>query len=213
MRKLIISFAILSTALMANAQITILVPNGDFSTGDNTSWQEVSGGGTGATYSYPTTGGNPGGYGQIDSTAGSWAIWVANSGPEVIDLSYFGVSAGDTITVTLDLIEFSNNIPGTEPPALQGAGIKMESWGPSGFISSSGDIKFAPTGSWATYTYDYTIDPSAIGIKFVPVQHNEISVGYDNIGVVVPEPTTYALMFGFVTLGFVLYRRRKAAQA
>ena len=202
MKKVILSLAVLALAGVASADI--YVPNGQFETGDNTSWAEVQGGGLGAGYQYPTAGGvGDSGYGQIDSTAGAWAIWV-NQGPagdELIPLSYFGASAGDTITVTMDMIELNN------PSGTATAGIKMESWA-GGHLSNSGDMKVAvAAGSWNTYTWDYTIDAAATHIKFVPVQHDELSIGYDNIGVI-PEPATLGLLGLAGGAMFVLRRLR-----
>ena len=198
MKKLTLGIAILAMAGVASA--TILVPNGDFETGDNTSWVEVQGGGLGAGYQYPTSGGvGDSGYGQIDSTAGSWAIWVANAPAEIIPLSYFGVSAGDTITVTMDMIELNN------PNGLETAGIKMENWTATGVINDTGDMKVKVADVWTTYTWDFTIDSAATHIKFVPVQHNELSIGYDNVGVV-PEPATLGLL-GLAGAGLFIRRR------
>jgi hypothetical protein len=50
-----------------------LMPNGDFETPGGANWTE-NGPITG--FSYPTTGGNPGGYGVMDATNGEWGIWV-----------------------------------------------------------------------------------------------------------------------------------------
>jgi len=192
--KLLIALAVVAMVGVASADI--LVPNGDFELG-STDWAEVNGGGAGATYSYPATGGNGGGYGQIDSTAGNWAIWVA-ANDTAIPLAYFGLSAGDTITLTLDMKEFSNDGGNT-------AGMKIESWDAGFLDNGAGDVKFALTSDWQTYTFDYTINAAATGLKFVPVQHDGISVGYDNIGVI-PEPATLGL-FGLAGGAMVFLRR------
>ena len=42
------------------------------------------------------------------------------------------------------------------------------------------------TGAWATYTFSYTILLGTLGLKVVPLWGPNSSVGYDNIGVIVP---------------------------
>ena len=135
---------------------------------------------------------------NIDSTAGSWAIWVATSGGQRKSLLHHSGTAGEEITVTMDMKEFSNGGGNT-------AGIKLKSWGGGANIGNSGDMKTALTSEWATYTFTYTVDAGADALKFVPVQHEEISVGYDNIGVV-PEPATMGLI-GLFGGGMMALRR------
>ena len=189
MKKVLTMVAICAAASLASA--TIYIPGGQFDS--NPGWAEVAGGGSGASYSYDN------GYGQIDSTAGSWAIWVAKDGDsEEISLSSLGVTAGQEITITMDMKEFANAGGNT-------AGIKIESWGGGSILGNSGDMKTALTSEWATYTFTYTVDAGADALKFVPVQHEEISVGYDNIGVV-PEPATMGLI-GLFGGGMMALRR------
>ena len=99
----------------------------------------------------------------------------------------------------MDMKEFSNAGGNT-------AGIKIESWGGGQNLGNSGDMKTALTSEWATYEFTYTVDAGADALKFVPVQHEEISVGYDNIGVV-PEPATIGLM-GIAGVGLFAARRK-----
>ena len=192
MKKVLTMVAICAVASLASA--TIYVPGGQFDSNPN--WAEVSGGGGGATYTYEN------GYGRIDSTAGSWAIWVVRDGTETVDeelsLASLGVSAGEEITITMDMKEFSNAGGNT-------AGIKIESWGGGVYLSDSGDMKTALTADWATYEFTYSVNAAADALKFVPVQHEEISVGYDNIGVV-PEPATMGL--ALLSGGFLYAVRR-----
>jgi len=198
--KLLTALAVLATAGVVSANI--MVPNGDFETAGGADWNSASG--PGGAFSYPASGGNPGGYGQMDSAAGDWAVFVATDGSgtgnELIPLSYFGLglAAGDTITVEMDMIQFSGD-------AGETAGLKMESWTTGGVISDSGDVKLAVAASWTTYSWDYTIAAGATHLKFVPVQHNGLSVGYDNVGVV-PEPATMGLLA--VAAGFLMFVRR-----
>ena len=96
------------------------------------------------------------------------------------------------------MIEFSNEGGNT-------AGIKLESWAGDALISHSGDLKTTLTGSWATYEWDYTIEATATHMKFVTVQHDGISVGYDNYRVI-PEPATMSL--ALLSGGFLYTVRR-----
>ena len=173
----------------------VYVPGGDFSNPVN--WEQTSGGGSGATYSFA------GEYGQVDSTAGSWSVMVATTNNAVetasqISLESMGLTAGDTITIAIDMIEFSNDGGNT-------AGIKLESWASGAVLSDSGDLKTALTNSWATYEWDYTIEATATHLKFVTVQHEGISVGYDNYRVI-PEPATMSL--ALLSGGFLYTVRR-----
>lgn len=190
MKKVLTMVAICAAASLASA--TIYIPGGQFDS--DPGWSEAAGGGAGATYDQSL------GYARVDSTAGAWAVMVATdgNGSEEISLASLGVSAGQEITVTLDMIEFSNGGANT-------AGIKIESWGGGSILGNSGDMKTALTSSWATYEFTYTVDAGADALKFVPVQHEEISVGYDNIGVV-PEPATMGLI-GLFGGGMMALRR------
>ncbi|MEO5912990.1 MAG: hypothetical protein ABIS50_02075 [Luteolibacter sp.] len=158
----------------------MLMPNGDFTAG-GTSWAQVHGG---ISYSYPATGGNPGGYGIMDATNGQWAIWVAN-GDAPIPLSSLGLVAGKTYTFKQDMITLISGVG-------HRGGVKIESWN-GAHLSNSGDMYATSTsGSWETYSFTYTIDPAATAIKVVPLWGENSSIGYDNILVdntqIVPPP-------------------------
>ena len=115
-----------------------------------------------------------------------------------ISLESMGLTAGDTITIAIDMIEFSNDGGNT-------AGIKLESWASGAVLSDSGDLKTALTNSWATYEWDYTIEATATHLKFVTVQHEGISVGYDNYRVI-PKPAMMSL--ALLSGGFLYTVRR-----
>lgn len=169
--------AIVTTASAQN--VTNLFPNGDFSAGGpSPEWLEVNGG-AGFSYNYPTTGGNPDGYGVIDnSIGGGWGIWVGGE-PTPLPLSSLGLVPGSTYTFVQDMKTFTGTNTG---------GVKLESWGASGKISDSGDMRPATwsTTGWSTYTFNYTIAFGATGIKVVPLWGVNSTVGFDNLGVVVP---------------------------
>ena len=175
--------AIAFAGTLASAQAApVLMPNGDFSTAAGASWAPVSGGGS-YVYDYPATGGNPDGYGVIDNTGGGgYGIWVSNN--EVpIPLASLGLVAGKTYIFSQDMITL---VSGSGK-----AGVKIESWGPAGFISTTGDQRAATeSASWATYSFEYTIAAGATGIKVVPLWAPGAKVGYDNFRVDdVPVPT------------------------
>ena len=201
---------------VASAQV--LTFNGDFEAGigDDTSdpsWSSFASGGT--VISFPDTGGSGdnGGFGLVDNTAGAWGGGLVSpadfeiAGNNGIPLSHFGVSAGDTVTITADM----KNISGTGI-----GGIKIESWGGGAILSNSGDLAASgQSSSWATYTWSYTIDGSADAIKLVPLLTPPTfgagdglsAIGFDNVGIV-PEPSAFSLIGGLLALGFIVRRRR-----
>lgn len=183
LKKTVAALVAVAAVSTASAQtVTNLFPNGDFSAGGPTpDWVEVSGGGI-YTWSYPASGGNPAGYGIIDNTGGGggFGIWVGGNDTP-LDLTTLGLSANFTYTFVQDM----KIVSGTDI-----GGIKVESWGPSGKISDSGDMRPSLTGhntaNWETYSFPYTIAPGATGLKIVPLWGPNSSVAYDNIGVIVP---------------------------
>ena len=182
MKKLFVSLVTAAVAGIANAQTTTnLFPNGNFSGGGPTAdWVEVSGGGS-FVYTYPASGGNPGGYAVMDNTGGGgWGIWVGGD-TTPISLSSMGLSDNFTFTFVQDM----KIVSGTDI-----GGVKIESWGPSGKISDSGDMRPSLSGhntaNWETYSFPYTIAAGATGLKVVPLWGPNSSVAYDNFGVIVP---------------------------
>jgi hypothetical protein len=189
-KKAIVGLAALAALSHVDAQVTQLFPDGDFENpaGSNGAWLEVFGG-SGVTYSYPATEGNPDGYGVIDATAapaGTWAIWVGASGNPV-PIAPLGLVAGNSYTFVMDMKSLVDG-DGNHPP-----GIKIESWSDVK-ISDSGDMTVGISSDWATYTFDYLIDAAATGLKIVPLWSSGGTVGYDNIGVIAtPQPLMVAI--------------------
>lgn len=180
--KFIAGLAILSLFNLTRAAVS-LVPNGNFEIAGGASWVFAGGG---ATINYSATGGNSGGYAEMNS-AGGWGVLVSqiNAG-EGLSLASLGLTAGSNYTFSLDMKSFGAS------GAL--AGIKLEGWNAGAKVSDSGDLKFSTTTSWITYTTNWTIPATATSIKFVPLSVDGGRVGFDNVGVVVPgTPLTVSI--------------------
>lgn len=211
MKNIVTTLAIVASASMAQA-VFVLVPNGDFAVAAGDSWNQAGSGGTVITYE--STGGNTGGYGKIDNTAGAWGgVLVAEGGAGAnpaggggIPLADMGLVAGNTYSFSLDMISFGD--------AGASGGIKLESWSDTGILTNSGDQNSSVATTWDTYTTSYTIDAAATRIKVVPLTSGggAVSIGFDNIGVEnnlsVPEPSS-TLLAALSALGFIGFRRRK----
>jgi hypothetical protein len=174
---LCISLSVSANALAAFGPI----PDGDFESpaGAAGAWVPVNGGGT-YNYSYPATGGNPGGYGVIAHTAGGgFGIWVGNGG-NPISLSSLGLQAGKAYTFQQDM----KLLAGTKI-----GGFKVDFFTGTVNIGSTGDMFPASgTTSWATYSFPLTIKLGTDGIKVVPLWGANSSVAYDNIRIKEPAP-------------------------
>ncbi len=184
-KKLIACFALLRLVGGADAAVTNLFPNGNFDSpaGTNAPWVEVFGGGT-TTYSYPISGGNPGGYGIMSNSSG-WGIWVGGAATP-LSLASLGLVASGTYTFVMDM----RNIAGT------GIGkLKIESWAGGVMLSDSGEISAgSQSAAWATYAFPVTLNAAATGIKVVPITGTASQIGYDNLGVVVSNsPLTVSI--------------------
>lgn len=147
------------------------IPNPGFEIPGGAGWIPVGP----ISFSYPTTGGNPSGYGVMDATNGQWGIWVSNSDAH-LTLAQLSLTAGATYNFTMDMkIESGTDV----------GGLKID-FSPSG---STGDMRIAKIGdgtTWATYTYSVTIPAGTTGLKLVPLWGPNSSVGYDNFAVSPP---------------------------
>ena len=196
--------AILALTASAASHSAALVPNGDFESGFDSWGYEFGGGGS---YSVEATGGNTGGYLQMNQATGWGAVAVSTDNPVGGTLAEFGLDAGQTTAdVQWDQKLFSG--------AGGGMGVKIESWNETAVISDSGDQFAANTGSgWETFSYSYTIAPGATRLKVVLLGVNTDSVmGYDNVTALrtnaVPVPAA-AWLFGSALAGLVAVRRKK----
>jgi hypothetical protein len=153
-----------------NPIVTLPIPNSDFESG-SVSWLELKGGA--ATFSYPSTGGNPDGYGLIENDT-NWAIWVANGGSP-ITLDALGINSGDIVTFQQDMRIFSGADIGT---------LKIEFLNGAALLSDSGEDRpdiIGDGSTWETYSFPVTIPDDADRVKIVPVAGINSSVGFDNI--------------------------------
>jgi beta-glucanase (GH16 family) len=183
MKKTIATLVTLLVVGFAEAAVTNLFPNGDFDSpaGVATPWIEASGGGT-TTYSYPTTGGNPGGYGRLNNASG-WGIWVGQVSPTAgYAIAPLGLVAGGNYDFVMDMKNFSGTGIGK---------LKIECWAGGVRINEGPEISAsAQSGSWVTYTFNRTLVAGTTDIMIVPVAGAGSSIGYDNIGVVVTNSST-----------------------
>ena len=146
------------------------IPNGDFEEG-GANWTEVPPGGN-TTWSYPDTGGNPGGYGVMTNDGAGFGIWVSN-GDAPLPIEDLGLSAGQTYVFSVDMIQLSGDNLG---------GLKVDFFFGGTPNGSTGD-KFATSmgAGWNTYDFEVTIPAGTDGIKVVPLWGSGSSVGYDNV--------------------------------
>jgi hypothetical protein len=205
-QALIMSAAALALTASASSMAG-LVANGDFESGGDSWGVEPAGG---ASFTFPTTGGNGDGYLRMDNTTAAWGgVAINTDDPAGALLADFGVVAGDSYDFLWDMKAFSG--------AGGGSGIKIESWNEAGFLSTTGDQAFATTSDWASYSYNYTVDAGATRLKIVLLGINADSVmGYDNVCIddcsvsEVPVPAA-AWLFGSALLGLAGVGRRKKA--
>ena len=196
--------AILALTASAASHASLLVPNGDFESGFDSWGFEFGGGGS---YTVEATGGNTGGYLQMNQSTGWGAVAISTDNPVGGTLAEFGLTGETTANIQWDQKLFSG--------AGAGMGVKIESWNETSEISNSGDQFAANTGSgWETFSYNYTIAPGATRLKVVLLGVNNDSVmGYDNVTVLngtaaVPVPAA-AWLFGSALAGLVAVRRKK----
>lgn len=175
--------ALLGATAISNAA-PVLIPNGDFATagGADFGFFESAPG----VVSFPTTGGNGGGYALIDNTIGSWGGGLVSPpdnfypGNQGIPLANLGLVDGETYTFSMDMKNFAGTGTG---------GLKLEAWnGGGGAASATTDMPASGSSTdWDTYTWEYTIPVGTTSIKVVPLLTGASggstadSVGFDNI--------------------------------
>ena len=147
------------------------IPNPGFEIPDGGKWAFDQA--NGHTVAYPTEGGNPGGYAEIDATAATntfFGVLVSN-GRLSLPLSALSLVPGQKCTFAMDMKIISGTNIG---------GFKID-FVPSG---TTGDIYPTRRGDgseWSTYSFAATIPANATGLKLVPLWRQGSIVGYDNI--------------------------------
>lgn len=162
-----------SATVVANVVPPIVygIPNAGFEIPGGANW--IFDQANGHTVSYPATGGNPGGYAEINGSS-AWETWyavlVANGGNQ-LSLAALGLTAGQTCTFAMDMKIIAGSNLG---------GFKVD-FVPSG---TTGDMFPALTGDgseWATYSFAVPIPANATGLKLVPLWGSNSTVAYDNV--------------------------------
>ena len=168
-----------SLAVFGSANAAELVLNNGGFNASAAGWAASGGGGAWAS-AHVATGGNPGGHLTLQSANNVWAVWyqVTNE-----SLAVWGIPAGTTITVSADVIDLG------AVGNSGAAGLKAESW--SSALLSEGAATITATKSWATYSFNYTINPAATAVKMVltNVNYNGLGTaryGYDNVSIGLP---------------------------
>ena len=163
-----------SATAIANVvpEIVYGIPNPGFETPDGAQWGSSQA--NGHIFTYPTSGGNPGGYAVIDGTSATesyYAVLVANSDQQ-LSLVSLSLTAGQKYTMAMDMKLLAGSNIG---------GLKVEYY-PGG--TNTGDMYPAITGDgsqWATYSFPLTIPVGTTGIKRVPLWGSFSSVAFDNV--------------------------------
>jgi hypothetical protein len=214
--------ALIATLSSVHAQQFNLAPNGDFAVPDGDGWATDQSGGT---WSFPTTGGNAGGYAEFNFTSpgtawGGILISPAGGTAPFISLATLGLAIGDTPVFQWDAM---TDVAGTR------GGVKIEAYNASGALidqasdgpGAGNDSAISGTDTWATYASTGTFEIPLLtdSVKIVPFFNQgfavagNVKIGFDNVGVYgtapVPEPADYGLLGGLAALGYVMLRRRR----
>lgn len=176
-----------SATVIANAVVPIVygIPDPGFEQG-GAQWAFDQQ--NGHTIDYPTEGGNPGGFAQIDSTFASqpwYAVLVSNGGSQ-LSLEALSLTAGQTYTFAMDMKIFDGG------PSIGGFKVDFvpgDPGNPTSPTHTTGDMFPTPSstpGEWSTYSFSVPIPANAIGLKLVPLWGVGSTVGYDNVRVAGP---------------------------
>ncbi|MDC1206891.1 hypothetical protein N8Z81_04905 [Akkermansiaceae bacterium] len=166
------------------------IPNAFFEEG-RTSWLEQGD----ASFDYPSTGGNPDGYGSIISTTGGF--WTAADGAP-LDLGPLGIEPGETVTFKVDMKSDSGSVGGLRLEFFDGPAIVLNT--DNVFPSTIGDGT-----TWETYELEVTVPASAKAVKVNVLGRAGSTIDFDNViigdGVAPPPnpdniPAPSELVFG-----------------
>lgn len=167
------------------------VPNLDFEQG-GAGWAAF--GQPDTAFTFPGAQGNPDGYGLMSNNGNGFGVLVANAG-NIIPLASLGLSPDNFIDLKIDLKLFSG-------PNIGGVKIEYYSGAAGGFATGDQTADSFPIAinggaDWETYTFDNLFVPATInaggavdGIKIVLLWGSGSNVGFDNVEVLTPEPTT-----------------------
>lgn len=171
-----LAIALAAAPLVSSSQII----DADFEAADGAAWTTDFGFGTGAfNFTFPASGGNPGGHAVMDSTdyVGGFGVLVTNSGDAIL-LSDLGLTAGESYLFTQDMKIFEGpNLGGFKIDFFEDVSNNMPD-------ADTADIYPSLIGdgsTWETYEFQITIPETAVAVKIVPLWGPESSVGYDNI--------------------------------
>ncbi|MGL4400194.1 MAG: hypothetical protein ACRCXD_10025, partial [Luteolibacter sp.] len=168
------------------------IPNPGFEIPDGGKWAFDQA--NGHTVAYPTEGGYPGGYAEIDATQATNAFFgvLVSNGRLPIPLSALSLVPGQKVTFAMDMILISGTNMG---------GFKVD-FVPSG---TTGDMYPARKGdgtAWSTYSFAATIPANATGLKLVPLWRAGSTVGYDNIRLAGPFAASAAAVASQVEISW-----------
>lgn len=207
---IIVSAVILSSSAASAAIIT----NGGFETGNFSGWTVNTGGDPsfpqvvvqyGQSSGYPT-----GVFGEpVPAPPGGGqygAYFVSDVYYQTISQSIV-LAAGERYTVSYDIYSPQNGQSNPFDALLQSQ--------TDGNLSPIFTAKTLGNG-WVNYSADFFANagPYTFALGFLPLGVPAADFVIDNVGVTVavPEPATWAMMiFGFMGIGFLAYRRRSSA--
>ena len=153
-----------------------LIPNRDFEIPGGVGWGFFQGPETDHVVSYPATGGNPGGFAQIDATGSGGFSGLASNNNTPLAIETLGLTAGETYLFTVDMKIISGPNLGK---------FKVE-FVPGGTGDLTADL-IGDGSTWETYTFEVTLPESTERIFINPLWGEDSVIGYDNIGIRVPE--------------------------
>lgn len=161
-------------AIAVSPPANIDVPNGDFSEGGK-NWGTA--GEPDTTFTFQGTGGNPGGYAEVNNAGFGFGVLVANANSS-IPVERLGLAGGNAYTFSMDTYRDSGTDVGK---------LKVEYFSRGLAIGSSGDIPGTTVnGAWTTDDLVVALPSTTDAIRVVPVAGIGSVIRFDNITV---DPT------------------------
>ncbi len=168
------------------------IPNPGFEIPDGGKWAFDQA--NGHTVAYPTEGGNPGAYAEIDATQATntfFGVLVSN-GRLPLPLSALSLVPGQKVTFAMDMKIISGTNIG---------GFKVD-FVPSGTTGDMYPTRKGDGTAWSTYSFPATIPANATGLKLVPLWRAGSIVGYDNIRLAGPFAASAAAVASNVEISW-----------